>query len=102
MSYGDNRSIRAYLGEFLHVASLYTKSTLVEPVFEREGRELPLPVKYAIGRMLRSKERIPADWDAVLVDHPSGYKDSNAGQTGPSRSFEPSFDCVSRSGIRTD
>ena len=60
--YGDNRSIRAYLGEFLHVASLYTKSTLVEPVFEREGRELPLPVKYAIGRMLRSKERIPADW----------------------------------------
>ena len=60
--YGENRSIRAYLGEFLAVASLYTKPTFAEPVFERTGRELPLPVKYAIGQMLRARERISADW----------------------------------------
>ena len=60
--YGDNRSIRSYLGEFLHVASLYTNSTLAAPVFERDGRELPLPVKYAIGRMLGARMRIAADW----------------------------------------
>ena len=62
--YGENRSIRRYLGAFLDVAQV-----VVEPVgqsephhFEKSGYELPLGLRITIGRMAKEQLPLSADW----------------------------------------
>ena len=61
--YGNNRSVRGYLGTFVDTA----QATLgyedkPEPGLEKAGYELPLSVRVAIGRMSREGSPIDADW----------------------------------------
>ena len=61
--YGDNRSVKGYLGTFLDAAQAtvgYEDRT--EPRIERAGYELPLSVRITIGRMSREGLPISADW----------------------------------------
>ena len=61
--YGDNRSVKGYLGTFLDVAQAtagYEDRT--EPSIERATYELPLSVRATIGRMSREGLPIGADW----------------------------------------
>lgn len=61
--YFDNHSARRYLGEFLDIAMLAeTELEALEPVFERQGWELPFSLKYAIGARLDKGEKLAADW----------------------------------------
>ena len=61
--YPDNHSVRRYLGEFLDIAMLAeTEFEALEPVFERQGWELPFSLKYAIGARLDKGEQLGADW----------------------------------------
>lgn len=61
--YPDNRSVQRYLGEFLDIATLRELDpAAIEPVFERHGWELPLPLKYAIGVRIDRAEKLTADW----------------------------------------
>lgn len=55
--YPENHSVKRYLGEFLDIATLAeTGSEALEPIFERQGWELPFSLKYAIGaRLIREK-----------------------------------------------
>ena len=61
--YGDNRSIKGYLGTFMDTA----QATLgygdkPEPRIERTGYELPLSMRVTIGRMAREASPIDAGW----------------------------------------
>ncbi len=61
--YGNNRSVRGYLGTFVDTA----QATLgyednPEPRLERSGYELPLSLRVTIGRMSREGSPIGADW----------------------------------------
>ena len=61
--YGDNRSVKGYLGTFLDAAQAtagYEDRT--EPSIERASYELPLSVRATIGRMSREGLPIGADW----------------------------------------
>ena len=61
--YGDNRSVKGYLGTFLDATQAtagYEDRT--EPRIERAGYELPLSVRITIGRMSREGLPISADW----------------------------------------
>ena len=61
--YGDNRSVRSYLGTFLDAAQAtlgYEGGTA--PRFERSGYELSLSLRVTIGRMSREGLPISADW----------------------------------------
>ena len=61
--YGDNRSVKGYLGTFLDAARAtvgYEDRT--EPRIEKAGYELPLSVRATIGRMSREGLPIGADW----------------------------------------
>jgi tellurite resistance protein len=61
--YGDNRSVKGYLGTFLDAARAtvgYEDRT--EPRIEKAGYELPLSVRITIGRMSREGLPISADW----------------------------------------
>jgi len=61
--YPDNHSVRRYLGEFLDIAMLAeTDFDAIEPVFERQGWELPFSLKYVIGARLDKGEHLNADW----------------------------------------
>jgi len=61
--YPDNHSVKRYLGEFLDIAMLAeTEFEVLEPIFERQGWELPFSLKYAIGARLDKGERLCADW----------------------------------------
>ena len=72
--YGDNRSIRGYLGTFVDTA----QATLgygdkLEPRIERAGYELPLSMRVTIGRMAREGSPIDAGrllrWYAAHPDY---------------------------------
>lgn len=71
-AYGSNSSICEYLGSFLAAAMLDPPAgDEPQPTFARTGRELPMDLRLAIGRMLRDGQRIPADWMlSWLVCHP--------------------------------
>ena len=61
--YGNNRSVRGYLGTFVDTA----QATLgyedkPEPGLERAGYELPLSLRVSIGRMSKEGSPIDADW----------------------------------------
>ena len=61
--YGDNRSVKGYLGTFLDAAQAtagYEDRT--EPSIEKASYELPLSVRATIGRMSREGLPIGADW----------------------------------------
>jgi hypothetical protein len=59
----DNHSVRRYLGEFLDIAMLAeTDLDAIEPIFEKQGWELPFSLKYAIGARIDKGENVTADW----------------------------------------
>lgn len=61
--YGDNRSIRGYLGTFVDTArATLGQGSKREPPIERSGYELPLSLRVTIGRMAREGTPIDADW----------------------------------------
>ena len=52
--YGDNRSIKGYLGTFVDTAqATLGYASKPEPRIERAGYELPLSMRVTIGRMAR-------------------------------------------------
>ena len=71
--YGENRSVRDYLTRFLEVCALHIESgPAPEPMFESGHREVPLRVRYAIGRAIRRGETVSADWLlSWLMTHPT-------------------------------
>ena len=70
--YGSNRSASNYLGAFLEAAPVVIGDVKEwAPVFERSGHELPIPVRLAVGCMLRDAEPVPAEWMlSWLMTHP--------------------------------
>ena len=70
--YGENRSVRDYLGRFLEVSALYSESgPAMEPIFQRVGQELPLRVRCVIGRKIQAGETVSADWMlSWMMTHP--------------------------------
>ncbi len=61
--YGTNRSVRSYLTAFLDVARLATEpARAMEPRFERSGYGTPLDMLVAIGRMVKARQPLSADW----------------------------------------
>ena len=61
-TYGSSYSIRRYLGAFIDAAGLLDSSAELQPVFKREGYEVPQNVLLAIGRMAARNEPLTADW----------------------------------------
>ncbi len=70
--YGSDRAVRSYLGALLEAAPVVMEDAKEwAPVFERSGHELPIPVRLAVGCMLRDSEPIPARWMlSWLMTHP--------------------------------
>ena len=61
--YGENHSVRQYLGAFLDAARVVLEPAGdAEPRFERSGYELPIGLRVAIGRMAKEKLPLNADW----------------------------------------
>jgi len=61
--YSDNHSVKRYLGEFLDFVMLFeTDISAIEPIFERQGWDLPLTLKYAIGARIDKGENLTPDW----------------------------------------
>ena len=61
--YGDNHSVRRYLGTFLDVARVVVEPMGdTEPRFEKSGYELPLGVRVAIGRMVKEGQPLNGEW----------------------------------------
>ncbi len=62
--YGINRSVRGYLTTFLDFARLVMDpARVIEPRFERSGfHGTPLDMRVAIGRMVKAREALSADW----------------------------------------
>lgn len=70
--YPNNHSVRRYLGEFLDIAMLAeTELGAIEPIFEKQGWELPFSLKYAIGARIDKGENLTADWLlSWFIGHP--------------------------------
>lgn len=70
--YGEDRSIRSYLGMFLEMAGIVLpQKSAPQPIFLRAGHEMPLSQRLAIGRMLQAKQPMGAEWMlAWLTTHP--------------------------------
>ena len=61
--YGTNLSVRRYLTAFLEVARIAMEpARVIEPRFERSGYETPLDMRVAIGRMVKARQPLSADW----------------------------------------
>ena len=60
--YGDNHSVRRYLGTFIDATNLLDSSDEPRPVFEHEGYEVPANVLLAVGRMAASGEPLTGEW----------------------------------------
>ena len=73
--YPENHSVKRYLGEFLDIATLAeTEFDALEPIFERQGWELPFSLKYAIGARLDKGEDLSTDWVlSWLMCHPESH-----------------------------
>ena len=73
--YPDNHSVRRYLGEFLDIAMLAEADLdTIEPIFEKQGWELPFSLKYAIGARIDKGENLTADWLlSWFICHPETY-----------------------------
>lgn len=61
--YGENHSVCRYLRAFLDAAQVVIDSADgFVPQFERTGYELPLPLRVAIGRIVKEGRLLSADW----------------------------------------
>ena len=60
--YGDNNSIRRYLGTFVDTTSLLDSSGDPQPVFECDRYEVPANVLLALGRMAARSIPLTSDW----------------------------------------
>lgn len=61
--YGENHSVQHYLGAFLDAVRVVMEPAgHAEPRFEISGYELPLGLRVAIGRMVKERQPISADW----------------------------------------
>jgi uncharacterized tellurite resistance protein B-like protein len=63
--YGDNRSFQGYAGEFLQVARLLHRSVSLEslkPAMERQGWELPIASRLALGMIAGEGRPLPPEW----------------------------------------
>ena len=61
--YGQNHSVRRYLGAFLNAAAVVLEpGGNHRPPFATSARELPLLLRIAIGQMLKSGQPLSADW----------------------------------------
>ena len=62
--YGQNYSIQSYLGTFLDVARIITMDhdNIEQIEYERYGYELPLGLRYSIGRLIKEGTRLDAFW----------------------------------------
>ncbi|WP_240453770.1 TerB N-terminal domain-containing protein [Chachezhania antarctica] len=73
--YPDSHSVRRYLGEFLDIATLVEIDfDAIEPIFEKQGWELPFSLKYAIGARIYKGENLTAEWLlSWFICHPETY-----------------------------
>ena len=85
--YGENHSIRRYLGAFLEAARIVLEPVgPAEPRFEKTGYQLPLGMRIKIGRMAKEGLPLGADWLlGWYVAHPE-----NSLRTPATRAF-PEF-----------
>ena len=60
--YGENHSIRRYLGAFVDTTSLLDSSGEPQPVFEHDGYEVPANVLLALGTMASRNVPLTSDW----------------------------------------
>ena len=60
--YGDNHSIRRYLGAFVDTTSLLDPSGDPQPVFEHDGYDVPVNVLLALGSMAARSVPLTPDW----------------------------------------
>ena len=60
--YGNNHSIRRYLGAFIDTTSLLDPSGEPQPVYEHDGYEVPANVLLALGRIAARGEPLTSDW----------------------------------------
>ena len=60
--YGDNHSIRRYLGAFIDTTSLLESGSAPQPVFEHDGYEMPANVLLALGSMAAHGVPLSSDW----------------------------------------
>ena len=69
--YGENHSVKHYLGAFLDAAQVVVNPAgNTEPRFERSSFELPLVLRVTIGRKAKQKLPLDADWLlAWLTNH---------------------------------
>ena len=62
-AYGENHSVRRYLGTFLDAAHIVLgPAGKAEPRLEKIGYELPLGLRAAIGLMAKAGQPLSADW----------------------------------------
>lgn len=60
--YGNNQSIRRYLGAFIDTTSLLESSGDVQPVFKHDGYDVPPHVLISLGRMAARGVPLTSDW----------------------------------------
>ena len=60
--YGDNHSIRRYLGAFIDTTSLLESGSAPQPVYEHDGYEMPANVLLALGSMAAHGVPLSSDW----------------------------------------
>ena len=60
--YGDNHSIRRYLGAFIDATNLLDSRDEPRPVFEHDGYEVPSNVLLSVGRMAARGEPLTGEW----------------------------------------
>ena len=60
--YGDNHSIRRYLGAFVDTTSLLDPSGDPQPVFEHDGYDVPVNVLLALGSTAARNVPLTSDW----------------------------------------
>ena len=60
--YGQDYSIQSYLGTFLDLARIMDSDNIEQIEYERCGYELPLGLRYAIGRLIKEGTWLDAFW----------------------------------------
>ena len=60
--YGNNHSVRRYLGAFIDATSLLESSGDLQPVYEHDGYDVPVHVLLSLGRMAARGVPLTSDW----------------------------------------
>ena len=87
--YGDNNSIRRYLGAFIDAANLLDAGFEPRPVFKRGGHDVPTEVLIGLGRMAARGVPLDADW---LLSWYVCHADTNL-RTPAKRAFREFKEC---------